>query len=89
MVSNIPKVLDQLVANGIIKADQKQEVLQMFESWKATMQSTQHYKMMVEPFMKSIPEYIRQMTPEITFEDSLYLTWAVHQSNIKSLGTSF
>jgi uncharacterized membrane protein len=89
VVSNIPKVLDQLVVNGIIKADQKEEVLKMCESWKATMQSTQYYKMMIDPFMKSIPEYMRQMTPEITFEDSMYLTWAVHQSNMKRLGTSF
>jgi hypothetical protein len=88
VVSNIPKVLDQLVGNGIIKADQKQEILNMFESWKATMQSTQYYKMMIDPFMKSIPEYMQQMTPEITFEDSLYLTWAVHQSNMKRLGNT-
>ena len=82
MASNIPKAVDGLVAIGMIQSDQKEEVIRLFSDWQRIFQSNAGYQL-AEAWKKSIPESMLQMTPELTYEDSLYLSCAVQESNLK------
>jgi hypothetical protein len=81
MPSNISKVVGDLVTYGAIRADQKDEVQKLFYEWQKRMQSIPAYQM-VEQYKKSIPEYMQQFTPDLTYEDSMPLSFAVWESNM-------
>ncbi len=88
MPSDIPKVVDEFVVNGVIAADQRDEVMKLFSEWKTKAEATSAYKML-ESLRTTVPLPMQQLTKDITLEDAMYLNWAVQESYMNKARRAF